>query len=282
MGNDNPRLVLNFLAILVIISCFLIVLKDYGRINESYYNLSADDLKWRIGNAAIHLIFMLGIIGVFYKKSWGWIFITTVFIEYLLILMRLNFSVENFSILPRIIFLAILISITVYLYLPSVRRFLNVGVKSLAFPIIINILLIGFNRIKFDHESGNINYFYLVDKDLKYHFENSLYTGKTFYFHNNGQKDFEGFIKNGMFDGEFKYFNRSGQLSYIVSYKRNEMSGKYKEWYEYPNDIKTEGQYIKGLKDGVWKTYGKDSGFTEIETYRLDTLISTEYIEEKM
>ncbi len=48
MGNDNPRLVLNFLAILVIISCFLIVLKDYGRINESYYNLSADDLKWRI------------------------------------------------------------------------------------------------------------------------------------------------------------------------------------------------------------------------------------------
>ncbi len=279
--NKYPRLILNFLSFVVIISSFLIILKNYGQINNSFYNLCDDDLNWRIRYIIIQLIFIMGTISVFYQKSLGWIFISSVFLEYLITLLKLLLTSESVVLLYGITLFAILISIIIFLYLPVVRMYLFVKDTYLCFPIIICIILLCFNHVKFDHKIGNINYFYLIDINGLHYYEDSIYTGKTIYFYDNGHKDFEGFIQNGRFNGEFKYYYRDGTISKIINYDNTQKDGPFNEWYEYPNDIKTEGQYNKGLKDGVWKMYGKDSEFIEIETYHLDTLISTEYVEEK-
>jgi antitoxin component YwqK of YwqJK toxin-antitoxin module len=85
-------------------------------------------------------------------------------------------------------------------------------------------------------------------------------------------------IKDDLFklNGEDGYRNLDGReegewmtgdkdvTNYKKNYKNGILDGEYRKYWFYPR-VNTEGQYVRGYKDGVWKWYDVNGGIESIE-----------------
>jgi antitoxin component YwqK of YwqJK toxin-antitoxin module len=64
----------------------------------------------------------------------------------------------------------------------------------------------------------------------------------------------------------------------------NQKEGKYSEIYKQNGKTKLEGNYVKGLKEGIWKYYNIKGSLVKEETYKNDLLNGpvTEYEQDKI
>ena len=108
---------------------------------------------------------------------------------------------------------------------------------------------------------------------------NDRQNGEWSYYFRSGQKEQIGNFRNGIMEGEWKWYFPSGNILREETYARGKphgmciqytdsatiiVKGEYAEgeregaWIENVGDAREEGNYIMGLKNGMWKTYDKD------------------------
>jgi len=107
-------------------------------------------------------------------------------------------------------------------------------------------------------------------------FVNDRQNGVWNYYSPNGKKEQIGNFNNGVMEGEWKWFFPSGNVFREETYVRNRLQGlsiQYSDsativakgeyvngeregfWIENVGHAREEGNYIMGLKNGMWKTY---------------------------
>ena len=110
-------------------------------------------------------------------------------------------------------------------------------------------------------------------------YANNVPNGEITYFLKNGKTEQVGYYNNNIREGEWKWYFPSGNILREETYvngRPNGMSiqysdsatiivkGEYTEgereglWIENVGDAREEGNYIMGLKNGMWKTYYTD------------------------
>ncbi len=108
----------------------------------------------------------------------------------------------------------------------------------------------------------------LIEEDgLKYHPDTKeLYSGVAVWYHENGQKGFEGTFKDGERIGKLTYWYENGQKREEGTIKDGRPNGKVTSWHE--NGQKSgEGTWKDGEKDGKWTWYNDDGTVKEVEEY---------------
>jgi antitoxin component YwqK of YwqJK toxin-antitoxin module len=82
-----------------------------------------------------------------------------------------------------------------------------------------------------------------------------------------------GTYKEGVRVGEWKgYFKSNNKLAYSIKYVDGNENGKFIFYYE-NGTPRIEGNYVMGLKEGVWKYYNQDGLLFLTETYKNDILV---------
>ena len=123
------------------------------------------------------------------------------------------------------------------------------------------------------------NYFETGELRSSGMYVNDRQHGEWHFYSQNGHKEQTGNINNGIFEGEWRWFFPSGNVFREEMYIRGRrhglcvqysdsasvvVKGEYIEnerdgfWIEHVGDIREEGNYSTGLKEGVWKSFHKD------------------------
>ena len=63
--------------------------------------------------------------------------------------------------------------------------------------------------------------------------------------------------ENGLIVGMYKVFNTNGDLLYEIMFKKTGTS-KYKDYFYKSGQLKVEGNYVTGRKEGVWNYYNEN------------------------
>jgi antitoxin component YwqK of YwqJK toxin-antitoxin module len=108
---------------------------------------------------------------------------------------------------------------------------------------------------------------------------NDYQHGQWLYYFQDGKREQTGNFRNGIMDGEWKWYYPNGQLWREEIYTRNRQNGlsiEYSDsatvvargeyadgeregfWIENVGEVHEEGDYVMGLKNGIWKTFFKD------------------------
>nr|ADI16927.1 uncharacterized protein conserved in bacteria [uncultured Marinimicrobia bacterium HF0010_18O13] len=87
---------------------------------------------------------------------------------------------------------------------------------------------------------------------------NGLPDGEWIEWYPNGNKFFSGIYSKGIKDGLFTFYDINGDLKSEIEYKNDVFNGIYK-------DQSSEGVYLDGKKNGIWKTYLSGEVLSEIE-----------------
>ena len=87
---------------------------------------------------------------------------------------------------------------------------------------------------------------------------NGLPDGEWIEWYPNGNKFFSGIYSKGIKDGLFTFYDINGDLKSEIEYKNDVFNGIYK-------DQSSEGVYLDGKKNGIWKTYLNGEVLSEIE-----------------
>jgi len=74
-------------------------------------------------------------------------------------------------------------------------------------------------------------------------------------------------LKQGIWD-----FIEKGQVKGFVTYKNNKLHGLSRHWINYPEQI-VEGNYINGIKIGLWKHYYDSKNLMLVKEYKNDTIL---------
>ena len=83
------------------------------------------------------------------------------------------------------------------------------------------------------------------------------YTGKSFKFYDNGQKERESNLKEGKDDGLYLAWYESGQKHAEINYKDGKLDGHWVKWYG-SGQKSAEGTYKNGKIDGLDVTWYED------------------------
>jgi len=153
---------------------------------------------------------------------------------------------------------------------------------------------------KFYSDSGNIvleiNYIagkkngirktYLKDETIEETFENDIKNGISYHRYPDGKIKMKSNFINGREEGITKEYSPDGVIITLIEYKkgyvvnseninRNRDGLKHGLWKEfYDNEqVKSEGYYSYGKRDGYFKEYDKKGNLLKIEKYKNDELI---------
>jgi len=118
-----------------------------------------------------------------------------------------------------------------------------------------------------------------IKDNIAYALADSLpLNGKVISKYNNGKLEYERQYKNGLPDGTFKawikdgklkyktnfnngtgterFYHYSGKLKEEIKYKDGKRDGPYMYWWPHRDQLKIEGNYANGLKEGSWRSWG--------------------------
>ncbi|MGY6558028.1 MAG: toxin-antitoxin system YwqK family antitoxin [Nitritalea sp.] len=107
-------------------------------------------------------------------------------------------------------------------------------------------------------------------------FLNGKREGAAQAFHPSGQKAVEANYRNGVLNGPFAAFDQSGALIEQKIYEDSVLVGPYKSFFGRenvpsfvdPGQVKEEGQYVNGKKDGRWMTYFYFGQLGMVQTFK--------------
>lgn len=116
------------------------------------------------------------------------------------------------------------------------------------------------------YENGNLKFINLKDSD-------GLIEGKSYIFNKSGEKTAEIDLKKGLKNGKFIAFDK-GRIASLENYVNNQLEGDVK--YYINGFLDQEGQYVDGLKSGIWNYY-VDNKLILSEVYNEDSLIEVVY-----
>ena len=117
-----------------------------------------------------------------------------------------------------------------------------------------------------------------IKENIAYTLADSLpLNGKVLSKFDNGQLECERQYKNGLMDGTFKawvkdsklmfktnfkngtgtekLYHYSGKLKEKIKYKDGKRDGPYMYWWPHSDQLKVEGNYANGLKEGSWRSW---------------------------
>jgi antitoxin component YwqK of YwqJK toxin-antitoxin module len=86
-------------------------------------------------------------------------------------------------------------------------------------------------------------------------------------YYKSGVLKYEGRYIDGAPDGIHKSFYRSGSPKHQSNSVNGDFHGKYIEWYEYSQNIKSEWIYVNGKKHGQQKEFSSSGKLKSVEIY---------------
>jgi len=302
MNTTYPKRLLHFISISTLCLCLLGIAKQIGILLNNITNISSIDKQSTALTFLIEICVIICCIGVFKKKSWSWIGMTSYLIYSLGVSIYdgFHFGFEDELFIITIPFLLALLTAIIFLFIDDVANYLKVSAfhKILAVIIPIGVYL----TLSRDSNPNveKINYYYIDVIDNKWYLHDEPYTGKVYSNHQNGNIEFEGYVNNGKMEGEWTNFHDNGTIENTVFYidgkengkvltyfsngvlkeERNYISGKlegdYKLWYD-EDQLEISGSFKDHKINGEWKYYYSE--VIKVEVYEMDSLIKTEYLD---
>ncbi|WP_338409165.1 hypothetical protein [uncultured Flavobacterium sp.] len=103
---------------------------------------------------------------------------------------------------------------------------------------------------------GEWNYFHRESKIVMTHenYKNGKLNGIKKVFYDDGSLAEILYYSNGKREGNYKKMGVNEKMLEELNYKNNELHGQA-VFYDGLGNITIEGQYIQGLKSGIWRTY---------------------------
>ncbi|MFK8044137.1 MAG: hypothetical protein AB8B72_01480 [Crocinitomicaceae bacterium] len=296
-----PKRIINFISICLLIISSIAVVRQVVDFSENYSNLTSIDSVLTLVMIAFIIFGLLSSVAILKKRKWGWIGLTSQLI-YSLVWISLNYSVVEVHWLTILIVLVIFLGIIAFFFTKAVRDYFGIKKFDLLLTFIIPAVVFCI-LINEPIETGatSINTYYLEFKNEKYYFNDSLFSGNSFYNHQNGQTEFYGKLEEGLAQGEWNYFDEEGNListsnfkngllhgaetnyfswggvSEKKSYRNDTLDGDYELWFS-EKEPRTKGNYNMGLKQGEWLNYDINSNIIKVDVYNLDKIDSSYYI----
>lgn len=300
MNTHFPKRLINFVSICTLLICVLGIAWEVGHLRMESHNLSQIDVQSSYLYLGLSSLIIIGCISAFKSKTFGWICI----VSYMLYSMgtygwnKLSVPFDRLMLVYEIPILLVLVAALYFFFTTATRVHFGVGISHLMLAIFLPLVAsfgLSMNPVE---NTERMNAYYLDRIEGAYYYDGKAYTGEIFTNHTNGVLKNEGAAIDSRSSGQWRYYfdngilrktenyvdgNLNGKvLSYYSDGTLNEeffftdgvLDGEYKLWYE--NKIELSGRYREGLMDGEWREY--DGDLIKIEKYRLDTLISTEYI----
>ncbi|MEE4115497.1 MAG: hypothetical protein V2I37_04980 [Marinilabiliaceae bacterium] len=111
-----------------------------------------------------------------------------------------------------------------------------------------------------NRKTGTWNYYSRSGKIIqKGSFRNGRNDGRWYWYYDDGNILREEDYYQGRRDGEFIEYSKTGEIISRGQYTDNEKNG---EWIYTVGDYREEGNYIIGLRDGVWKYFDNEGNLT--------------------
>ncbi len=109
-----------------------------------------------------------------------------------------------------------------------------------------------------DKYEGDAIWYYPNGKiKLKAFYKDDKLEGEYVRYYKNGKVLTRKMYKDGLANGEYTKYSLTGVRLFIKHYKNDTLHGYVKEFHEDTHRLKSEGNYVMGLKDGDWIYYDK-------------------------
>lgn len=108
------------------------------------------------------------------------------------------------------------------------------------------------------------------NKRIESYYKNNMPTGTWIYYYGNKQKWREETYVNGEAHGVIRGWNEDGVLTHLCRSEYGKKDGRcFRKYNNNPNVYAYIGEYQKGEKIGVWKTWNLDGSIEKIDFYGL-------------